>query len=267
MFVYNGTTPDPDCANEFGFGSMPVSHGVKVLNNFISSFCYFTNGSTFAQSDPGNGPGCGQYRLFLEGNWLDGTPFTNGGTGYGGTVPVKFVFPGDPTDTTGWSEMTVQNTLVAGDRRFEGSIGPTTFGRGETKRFDFAFLTSYDTTLTSNYFKIVDTLKRDADIIQAFYDNNVLSCRAQQIASGVNEVSNDLLTVSVFPNPATGLLTVEAGGNIQSIELTDMEGRRVMYKALESRHSTLDVSSLARGVYLLKVKSGEKFAVKKVVLQ
>jgi hypothetical protein len=44
MFAYNGTTPDPDCQTETGYGNTKVAQGVIMLNNAMYSFGFFTNG-------------------------------------------------------------------------------------------------------------------------------------------------------------------------------------------------------------------------------
>jgi hypothetical protein len=134
-FCYNGTTPDPNCGNEFGYGTDLPTVGASFyegpLNDSgfqigMSSFVYFTNGAVAAQTDPATAP---QYRNYQTGYWADGTPFTQGGTGYGGATPCKFIFPGNPSDPNGWSECTVA-AMQPGDRRFVESSGPFTLKPG-----------------------------------------------------------------------------------------------------------------------------------------
>ena len=262
MFVYNGTTPDPDCQGETGYGNLTVSQGTIMLNKNMSSFGYYTNGTLLSQSDPTS---CSQVRNYMTGYWNDGTPFTEGSTGYGGTIPTKFIFPGDPNDSTSWSELSAANILAPGDRRMTGSTGPVTFAIGDILHYDFAFSTSYDST--STMFKIVDTLKHDADIVQAFYNNNILGCRSQLVAASVNEVKDGALSVSVFPNPANAQINIVAAENIQMLEMTDIEGRLVLQKGVTENRTTINTSIFARGVYLLKVKSEGRSVVKKIVLE
>ena len=49
--------------------------------------------------------------------------------------------------------------------------------------------------------------------------------------------------------------------------MTDMQGRLVLQKTMAEKKTTIHTSTLARGVYLLKVKSEGKSVVKKIVLQ
>jgi hypothetical protein len=145
-------------------------------------------------------------------------------------------------------------------------MGPFTFNKGEVKHFDFAFTASYDSTATM--LTIVDTLKRDADIVQAFYNNNVAPCRSRtDTLLSILNVKGEKLSVSVYPNPSSGAVYIEAGVNIESCELMDVTGRLIMQKTINRPMATLDISAFAKGVYLLKVNSGGRFAVKKIVVE
>jgi hypothetical protein len=203
----------------------------------------------------------------MTGYWVDGTPFTEGGTGYLGSQLTKFVFPGDPNDTAQWSEYSVRAVLPAGDRRMVGSTGPMNFNAGEIKHFDLAFTTSYDST-NATFISIVDTLKRDADIVQAFYNNNVVPCRNQLITLGINQPGNDpVFNVSIFPNPSNTQITMEADADIESLTMMDVTGRIVMQKSVNTKRLSINIASLAKGVYLLKLKSGNRLGVKKLVIE
>lgn len=135
--VYNGTLVDADANGVNGYGTQLPMLGIDFfegpvdtsgLQLGLESFVYFTNGATVSQSDPNSAV---QYRNYQTGFWADATPFTFGGTGYGGTVPTRFIFPGNPSDITQWSECQVASSLQPGDRRFVQSSGPFTMLPGE----------------------------------------------------------------------------------------------------------------------------------------
>jgi hypothetical protein len=94
----------------------------------MSSFTYFNN--------PGEGPPPGaetdpntvlEYYRYMSGLWRDGTPFTEGGNGYGGTTPVQYVFPDEPDDQAGWSMCTAAAANNPEyDRRTVQASGPFT---------------------------------------------------------------------------------------------------------------------------------------------
>jgi hypothetical protein len=65
--------------------------------------------------------------------------------------------------------------------------------------------------------------------------------------------------VRVFPNPTTGQLVIDcrdAARHVSTVEVFDVVGRMLM--SVETRHATslqtIDVSSLAKGMYFLKVE-------------
>ena len=261
MFAYNGTAPDADCSIETGYAPYQVAHGVIMLNQSLNDFVYFVNGALPSHTDPST---AAEYQNYLTGFWNDGTPFTFGGTGYGGQQATNFCFPGDPNDTSQWSEVQVSNILPPGDRRMTGSTGPMTFSAGEVKHFDLAFLTSYDSL--SGMLQIVDTLKRDADRIQSYYNSIVVPCRSQLPTAIKNIANTGDLDFVVYPNPANNQITIQSSANIQRFEMTDAEGRLIEKQVNISDRHTINIVNLAKGVYLLKVTSNGKTGFKKVVI-
>ena len=90
----------------------------------MSSFLYYNNDFSVI----GNPELASHYYGYMAGTWKDGTPFTQGGNGHGGSVKSKYMFPSDPNDATGWSECSANNT--AADRRYLQSSGPFTLKPG-----------------------------------------------------------------------------------------------------------------------------------------
>ena len=82
--------------------------------------------------------------------------------------------------------------------------------------------------------------------------------------TGVND-QGALSGVKVYPNPFSDKIIVETNGNItRNITLTDITGRILMTAAFEAK-TELSLGSLAGGIYYLKVASGEKAEIIKVV--
>jgi hypothetical protein len=69
------------------------------------------------------------------------------------------------------------------------------------------------------------------------------------LPTGINEVINSDNEISVYPNPATGLINIEpTSRRIREIIITDMLGRQV-YDETFSRQ--LDISALSNGIYVI----------------
>jgi len=61
-------------------------------------------------------------------------------------------------------------------------------------------------------------------------------------------------TVSVYPNPAKSSVYINRDGDIPlQIQLMDMNGKLIVNELLSSNENQLDMSTLAGGMYLLKV--------------
>jgi hypothetical protein len=74
--------------------------------------------------------------------------------------------------------------------------------------------------------------------------------------------------VDIFPNPATNAININITGfaGTSEISLYDINGQLLMKKQTNTVNSELDISKLRAGVYLVKVKNGEKeISVKKIV--
>lgn len=68
--------------------------------------------------------------------------------------------------------------------------------------------------------------------------------------------------ISIYPNPATQVLTVETEA-VATYCIYDLQGKAVMKGTLQSGKNTLDVSSLAKGFYAIKIGEFNQ----KIVLQ
>ncbi len=264
MFAYNGVPYDPDCAPELGYDSVPVALGVQVLSLPLNVFLYFKgqDATAPAQSDPVTVGLCSVYRYYAQGDWGDGTPIEYGHTGYNsGGSPTAYCFPGDPTDSTQWSESA--GHMTPGDRRMLGVTNALNFVPGQTLHYDLGYTSAYDPT--SNHLSIVDSLKNETDSVKAFYLHRVLH---SQQASGIYEVSGtNTFTVSIYPNPTNNNITIESTDIIQTIQLMDIEGRVLLHKTIGATKTILPVNTLAKGVYLLNVQGVGASIIRKIVVE
>ena len=134
----------------------------------MTTFMYY-NGDGSVQGNPdGNSDDPYQY---LQGIWRDGTPITFGGTGYGGQIPISFMFPGNAADREFWSE---ENTDGSGsrntpaDRKFLMSTGPFDMPVGAVQEVIVAIVWSQSENRLASYRKLIN----DNIAVQGFYENN-----------------------------------------------------------------------------------------------
>lgn len=72
-------------------------------------------------------------------------------------------------------------------------------------------------------------------------------------------------TFSVYPNPTSDILNVESEGQIESIVVYNLLGQKVMDKNINADKTELDMTSLQKGVYILKVQMDGKEQSIKVI--
>ncbi len=83
--------------------------------------------------------------------------------------------------------------------------------------------------------------------------------------TGIAEQTNGVSQVSVYPNPGTGLFTVEAAGN--NVNVYDIYGKLVLSNVISTDKTVVDLSNQAAGVYFVHVTDNKGTSVSKIVKQ
>jgi hypothetical protein len=71
----------------------------------------------------------------------------------------------------------------------------------------------------------------------------------------VNNINNDN-SIQVYPNPARDAVTVKTSSKSGTVTLTDIAGRTLKTITLNSEETTVDISNLNTGIYLMKYSDG-----------
>lgn len=81
-------------------------------------------------------------------------------------------------------------------------------------------------------------------------------------------------SVSVFPNPSSGLFTIQIGADAAShyvINVTDMASKVVISKDYEleagDQQIVMDLSAMPKGIYMLDIKGDEIKEIQKIIMQ
>ncbi len=101
----------------------------------------------------------------------------------------------------------------------------------------------------------------ETNLNQLMYIDDVSFKYASDETLGVSD--NDILSFSIYPNPASGLISIKGIENINSIKVYSILG------ALEKEvfnTNQIDVSKLASGIHLIKVDNGTVFS-RKIIKQ
>lgn len=79
--------------------------------------------------------------------------------------------------------------------------------------------------------------------------------------TGINKLIDNSL--SIYPNPTSGLLEIISEFKINNVKILDFTGRVI----LSSNSNTVDLTSFENGIYFVEVKSNKGLTIKKVVKQ
>lgn len=79
---------------------------------------------------------------------------------------------------------------------------------------------------------------------------------------GINQLPET--TISVFPNPATSVLSVNSETRIHQIEVVNLIGSIVLSEQVNSSNLRIDVSSLNHGMYFLRLHTNDGIATRKI---
>lgn len=259
FFVYNGSSPDVDLQGSKGYGAMKATFGVKLLNRKLTSFAYFTNGATFAQTDPSTPH---QHYNYMDGFWADGTPFTYGSVGYNGGTATKLMFPGRPCEAGEWSDQT--SGQQAGDRRALGSTGKYNLPAGESICLDIAYVFATGSSQATCIADGVDSLAVRMQQVQSFYNSSTASC--YDLALGTSDFYEE--GAVVYPNPANDKATLQLPNDeLYNLRLLNVNAQEVFNVIGVSSRYTFHTSHLAPGVYMLVAENRDRRITGKVVIQ
>ena len=87
-------------------------------------------------------------------------------------------------------------------------------------------------------------------------------------ASLLNVAKNELLNVSVYPNPTKGIVNIKLPENNEKtvLSLFDIQGRNILSKETNNSEENLNIENLSDGIYMLSIQSGTLKTTKKIIL-
>ena len=86
---------------------------------------------------------------------------------------------------------------------------------------------------------------------------------------GINTLNNELLEVSIFPNPANSVLNIELlvfNNETTTIEMANALGQIVLSETLHTKNSTLKTNNLISGIYFLTLTNKGKTVTRKIII-
>ena len=75
-------------------------------------------------------------------------------------------------------------------------------------------------------------------------------------------------TTEVYPNPATDNINIVSYAKlINSIDVYNLSGQKVISKKVNATTTKLNINSLAKGVYILDIKSKVSSVKRKIIVE
>lgn len=194
------------------------------------------------------------------------------GSAYDSGYTINYGTDATTTEKNGYGYTDMNNVIVAAnnihvltvDRPVEG--GST---NGDLQEKEFTFNTGSETSVAI----FMRGLGRSAAPVDDKPSGISWSNGDQEIRVGFVEVTKEGVAsvdsffssqVSVYPNPANEFVKISSSVDINRVEIYNLIGKKVISTS-KITNNNLDVSSLSKGVYLMKLTSGESVASRKLI--
>lgn len=101
--------------------------------------------------------------------------------------------------------------------------------------------------------------------IQITQVSSASAARMVSDETDVTEAVTTNLTLAAYPNPSEEAIQLTFEGDEADVVITDQEGKTVLSQSNVSAGTTLDVSSLKKGIYILKAKVGKQVLTERII--
>lgn len=254
FFAYNQDMIDGNlgntCQGTSTFPDIAPVQSVTMLGQSMDRFSYFNGESSVPGTTPPNGPL--EYYRVLSGSWRDGSSITDGSNGYGGNTPVTHVFPDDPSDVSGWSMCTAN--LASADRQVLALHKIGTLYPGQIEELTAAWSVHYITESPCSLGNTFTEIQTITDIYENGFSN----------LSKVHELAQ--LNFTLLPNPGSDKIICKYGDlKVNEIRIYNAGGKLMeSMRDLDSGQTMLDVSTFAKGIYIVQIIGAEGIGAQKI---
>lgn len=197
--------------------------------------------------------------VYIRRKAVDGTPTTV----YSDTILLTVTGVG--TDAT-------LNTLVVGGIPVSG-FSPTTFvynvvlpeGTTEAPAVDAVLADTNATMVITD----ATVLPGDATVVVTAEDGTTVNTYTVHFTVETGIDGRSELVSALYPNPTRGELRIRLGAKAQqaSLEVFDMTGKALLSRKLSNQETTIDLSGIGQGLYLIRVEAGGESFLGKVVVK
>jgi thiol-disulfide isomerase/thioredoxin len=190
------------------------------------------------------------------------------GTTLSGTVNVMPYLSGNYTLYIGVVEkLTINNVGTNGETSFKHvmlKMLPSSSGTILNTTADTSISTPFTINMATTFMEDIN----DLEVVAFIYDNDSNEAmQSRYIPNVLSTEQNSLISgIKIFPNPSTGLVSIKTNTNV-NVAINDVLGKVVFTKNNIENNSNLDLSSLPKGVYLVKLSNELGTKTEKLILQ
>ena len=103
-----------------------------------------------------------------------------------------------------------------------------------------------------------------AGILISFrFSQEVNAPEAKEYTEGISESS---IAAKVYPNPTQGEITLEGEG-INHVRIVNAYGQTVYNSKIDGEQVRIDLSNMAKGIYMMHIEANDGQAVRKIVVE
>ena len=129
-----------------------------------------------------------------------------------------------------------------------------------TESFDSGYFTGAGNTFTYTFNQVGST-----NYVCDPHAGNMNGTVTVTSTAGITK--NNLLSFDMYPNPVSDMLTVQlpTGTEKAEVSIFDYTGRLVFSKTISSNDNSIDVQSISKGIYIIRVASNAKIGVQRFI--
>lgn len=112
------------------------------------------------------------------------------------------------------------------------------------------------------------TLTNTPNAIGNYYGKFFVAKYSEGSTTGIGNINNDI-KVALYPNPSTGIFTIDVSEGLKALRVVDLAGRQLYHKSFPGnvQQQRLDLSHFAKGQYYISIYTDKGFVIKPVTLK
>ena len=178
----------------------------------------------------------------------------------------SFAISAQTTHNLGWA-----NDGSSDNQQITIEVGDTiiwTWGSGThnlratsgTESFDSGYFTGAGNTFTYTFNQVGST-----NYVCDPHAGNMNGTVTVTSTAGITK--NNLLSFDMYPNPVSDMLTVQLpiGTEKAEVSIFDYTGRLVSLKTISYNDATIDIQSISKGIYMIRVATNTKIGVQRFI--